>query len=194
MPDTDLQGKWDARYRAADSRAAAALEVLVENAHLMPRTGRALDLACGFGGSALWLARRGLQTTAWDLSPVAIADLQSRSAGLPVTAEVRDVVAEPPREQRYDIICVGHFLERALCPAIAAALKPGGLLCYQTYARESVDDSGPGNPLYRLAPNELLGLFADLTVRFYRDEGRVGDVTMGFRNRVQLVAQRAPRD
>ena len=60
MDGDDLRSKWDGRY--ADSAAVApALEVLVDNAHLLPQAGDALDLASGLGGSALFLARRGLR-------------------------------------------------------------------------------------------------------------------------------------
>ena len=51
-------------------------------------------------------------------------------------------------------------------------------------------DQGPSNPAYRLDTNELLRLFPHLIVRFYREEGRVGDLTDGKRDIAQLVAQR----
>ncbi|WP_240905903.1 hypothetical protein [Thiorhodococcus mannitoliphagus] len=75
---------------------------------------------------------------------------------------------------------------------MAAALRPGGLLLYQTFSREAVTDRGPSNPDYRLAPNELLRLFPGLIVRAYRDEGCVGDTRRGTRDIAFLVAQ-APR-
>lgn len=189
MTDIELRDKWNRRYDQAQ-QVPGALEVLVENAHLLPSRGTALDLACGLGGSGLFLAERGLQTWAWDLSAVAIESLERRAGTLPLHAEVRDVVKDPPEAGRFDVICVGHFLERELCTDIAAALKPGGLLFYQTFALERVDDSGPSNVRYRLAPNELLELFPQLLVRFYRDEGRAGEHARGFRNRAQLVAAR----
>jgi SAM-dependent methyltransferase len=189
MEDDNKREKWNLRYEGV-SQAPVAIEVLTENAHLLPSGGDALDLACGLGGSALFLAQRGLATRAWDLSAVAIEALRGQANGLPVVAETRDVTVRPPEAGRFDVICVGHFLDRALCPKIVAALKPGGLLYYQTFSRDSVDDSGPANPLYRLDTNELLKLFPGLIVRFYRDEGREGDVSLGFRNRAQLVAQR----
>ncbi len=192
MSDEDLQAKWDTRYAQAHG-LPAPLEVLLENAHLLPDAGEALDLACGLGSDALFLARRGLRTRAWDLSPVAVAALNEAAGDLPLEAEARDVVAEPPESGRFDVICVGHFLDRGLCPRIAAALRPGGLLLYQTWTQERVDDSGPGTGRYRLGPNELLRLFPHLVVRFYREEGAVGDARHGFRNQAQLVAQR-PRD
>ena len=189
MTEIELREKWDRRYEEA-RQAPCALEVLIENRHLLPVQGKALDLACGLGGSGLLLAEHGLQTWAWDLSPVAIATLAKNAEAVPLQPEVRDVVKNPPEPERFDVICVGHFLERALCARIAEALKPGGLLFYQTFSQERVDDSGPDNPRYRLAPNELLELFPQLLVRFYRDEGGVGDRSSGFRNRAQLVAQR----
>ena len=191
MAEEGLREKWDRRYADA-APPPTALEVLVENAHLLPTSGEALDMACGLGGSALALAEHGLETWAWDLSPVAIDALRGRIAGLPLHPQVRDVITEPPEADRFDVICVGHFLDRSSCPAIAAALRPGGLLFYQTFVRETVDDTGPGNPDYLLRSNELLELFAGLTVRFCRDEGRAGDHSRGFRNRAQLVAQRLP--
>jgi len=189
MVDEILREKWDRRYRE-QVQPPAALGVLTENAHLLPTDGVALDLACGLGGSALFLAKRGLRVEAWDLSAVAVEALRGRAVGLPLRAEVRDVIEHPPPRRRFDVICIGHFLDRGLCPYIADALRPGGLLFYQTFAREAVDDSGPGNPDFRLDRNELLDLFAGLTVRFYRDEGRAGDHSQGLRNQAQLVAQR----
>jgi len=193
MNDTEaLRDKWNQRYTGADRPSVPAL-VLSENAHLLPQRGTALDLACGLGANALFLAERGLEVTAWDLSPVAVERLRSEAdaRGLRIDAQVRDIVAQPPVASIFDVILVSHFLDRELAPAIAAALRPGGLLFYQTFTREAVSDQGPANPQYRLAGNELLQLFAGLTVRVYREEGRLGDLSQGTRDLALLVAQRA---
>ena len=184
-----LRAKWDGRYREAVEEPRPIV-VLTENAHLLPATGTALDLACGLGANARYLAARGLTTMAWDLSSVAIERVARGAAGLPLRAEVRDACAMPPDPASFDVICVGHFLERDLCPVIAAGLRPGGLLFYQTFTAERVDDSGPADGPFRLQANELLRLFPGLLVRFYREEGRVGDTSRGTRNLAQLVAQR----
>lgn len=188
-----LREKWDARYREAE-RIPEPARVLAENHHLLPAAGSALDLACGLGENALSLAAAGLAVTAWDLSPVAIERLKAEAQrrGLAVTAEVRDVQARPPGPESFDVILVAHFLDRDLIPAIAAALRPGGLLLYQTFTREAVNACGPSNPDFRLAPNELLRLFPGLLVRVYREEGRLGDLTRGTRDLALLVAQRPP--
>ena len=113
----------------------------------------------------------------------------AKARGLPVEAAVRDVIAEPPPPGSFELILVAHFLDRGLAPAIAAALRPGGVLFYQTFSREMVSACGPSDSTYRLAPNELLGLFPGLIVRAYRDEGRLGDTTRGTRDLALLVAQ-----
>ncbi len=185
-----LANKWDARYREAG--AAMASEVLTENRHLLPASGEALDLACGLGGNALLLAQAGLRTRAWDISPLAIERLNAAAsvAELPLSAEVRDVLAAPPSALSFDVIVVSRFLERDLCPALMAALRPGGLLFYQAFTRDKAVPGGPANPDFLLAENELLRLFDGLHLRVYREEGSIGNVQHGFRNEALLVAQK----
>ena len=138
------------------------------------------------------MAQQGLDVTAWDLSPVGIARLEqlARETGVVVQTEVRDVIDSPPGPERFDLILVSYFLERALVPAIIAALRPGGVLFYQTFSVNAVSDCGPSSPAYRLADNELLRLFAPLHVRAYREEGRLGDCSRGARDIAMLVAER----
>ncbi|MGB5832726.1 MAG: class I SAM-dependent methyltransferase [Thiohalocapsa sp.] len=185
------QRKWDDRYRAASDQRPAS-QVLIENLHLLPARGRALDLACGLGANALLLARQGLEVSAWDLSPVAVERLRGIAAAerLGVAAVVRDVEQWPPEPRSFDVIVVAHFLDRNLAPAISAALRSGGLLYYQTFSRESVSGSGPSSPRFRLERGELLGLFADLIPRVYREEGTLGDTVQGLRDEAMIIAQR----
>ena len=189
--DSKLRNKWDARYRTAETTGEAP-KVLAENIHLLPKTGQALDLACGLGAGAVLLARHGLLVDAWDISAVAIERLTetARKAQLQISAEVRDVEIHPPEPGHYDVILVSHFLVREMTSALIEALKPGGLLFYQTYCRVAVSDHGPSNPAYRLAENELLVSFSSLTLRFYREEGRLGDLSRGCREVAMLVAEK----
>jgi len=184
--------KWDRRYRHTD-RVPEPARVLNDNLHLLPASGRALDLACGLGANALALAHCGLDTVAWDLSPVAIETLLRRAAEkqLTLSAAAIDVVASPPVPESFDVIVVAHFLERALAGSLVPALRPGGLLFYQTFTRSRVNDTGPGNPAYRLADNELLSLFVPpMRLRVYREEGTLGNTNVGFRNLAMMVAER----
>lgn len=183
---------WDAHYRANTDAAPQAAEVLRENAHLLPAAGRALDLACGRGGNALLLAGAGLETFAWDNAPAAIEAVMgaAHASHLAIRGEVRDVVESPPEAGQFDVIVITHFLERTLAPPLIDALRPGGLLFYQTFTRARVTARGPRSERLRLEENELLDLFRPLTLRYYREEGGIGDTARGPRDEAQLIAQR----
>lgn len=191
MKDSCFSEKWD-RIHSGSTEFPSPAKVLWENAHLLPNSGRALDLACGLGGNALFMANRGLQVEAWDKSRVAIAKLDffARRLGLSVETQVTDVESRNWPEQAFDVVVVSRFLVRSLCARISAALKPEGVLFYQTFVRAKVSDSGPTNPDFLLAENELLRLFPDLVVRVYREEGTLGDKTLGFRDQAYLVGQK----
>ncbi len=184
--DTD---KWNTRYRDAEAAAAEPARVLVENAHLLPASGRALDFACGLAANAFFLAACGLETHAWDSSEVAIEKVRERAAaeGAALHTDVRDVTSEPPGPESFDVIVVSRFLRRTLGSELTEALSPGGLLFYQTFTRDKDPDVGPGNPDYLLTPNELLYLFSPLRVVVYREEDRIGDAARGFRNEAMFV-------
>ncbi|MES9945222.1 MAG: methyltransferase domain-containing protein [Candidatus Thiodiazotropha sp.] len=195
MNGNDLQNlreKWDKRHADADKRPTPA-EVLERNLHLLPAQGLALDLACGLGGNALTLARHGLDVVAWDISPVAIQRLNACAAeeGLTnLTGEVRDVEQSSPPRNHFDLIIVSYYLERALIPDLVDALRSGGLLYYQTFIQAAVSATGPQNPAFRLADNELLNLFSSLQLRYYREENRLGNLDQGTRDVAMLVAQK----
>ena len=189
-----MAGDWDSRWSGAAVEDAAPAAVLRDNAHLLPAAGRALDLASGLGGNARLLAGRGLETVAWDRSATAIGKLDAwaRAESVPMSVEVRDVVADPPAPATFDVIVVSRFLERSIAPALVDALRPGGLLYYQTFTRSGVTGRGPRDPRFRLAEGELLSLFASLQVLVYREEGAHGDTRRGLRDEAQLVARRSP--
>lgn len=188
------QQKWDEKYAGLDGvTGSAACQVLRHNLHLLPMQGQALDLACGLGGNALLLAERGLQVTACDISPVALQTLEgaAKAANLPVVTVLRDIEGDGLTGETYDVICVSRFLHRPLCADIAAALKPGGLLFYQTFCEEKLAGQGPGSPNFVLYTNELLRLFASLKLRYYQEIGQLGDVGTGNRSEALFIGQRA---
>ena len=192
MADEQARGKWNRRYREAPAGKPGACAVLREYAFLLPAAGQALDLACGRGGNALFLARQGLQAHAWDISGEAVEALarEAEAEKLCLQTEVRDVQESPPEPGTFDVICVSFYLERGISSALIEALRPDGLLFYQTFLHEKVTDEGPGNPAYRLGANELLELFAPLHVLAYQELGRTGDPGQGLRDTAWLVAQR----
>lgn len=195
MDAAALRDKWNRAYAAAPEDAIPqAAPVLRDYAHLLPGAGRALDLASGLGGNALFLARRGLEVAAYDISEVGLERLGRLAIGqgVRVEAEVRDVICHPPEAGRFDVIVVSRFLARGLAPAIVQALRPEGVLFYQTFIREKAQPGGPSHPDYLLGTGELLALFSGLRLLAYREEGRVGDLAQGFRNEALLVGQKFP--
>lgn len=191
MSHSDAE-KWNAKHRTGDHDRIEPVGVLCDYSHLLPLQGQALDLACGTGANALFLARRGLQTSAWDISPEAISILRARASAnnLVLETHVCDVTDTVIPAQSFDVITVSYFLERALFPAIINALKMNGLLFYQTWTRERKSDRGPRNEDFRLGANELLHLCRDLHIVLYREEGLTGDLDHGLRDMAMLIGQR----
>jgi SAM-dependent methyltransferase len=185
------QDKWNAIYEQHSAEWLPAA-VLANHVALLPENGLALDLACGLGANALLLAEHGLEVEAWDISDRAIARLQTQAGqrNLSIQTTVCDIATDLLQANRYDVIVVSRFLERSLCRALMSALKPGGLLFYQTYTATKPHDTGPGNPLYLLKSGELLGLFADLMPVFYQDFARIGDLTRLERNEARFIGQK----
>ncbi|MDH3325389.1 MAG: class I SAM-dependent methyltransferase [Gammaproteobacteria bacterium] len=191
--DEKAKNKWNSIYTNADIKNQNVSKGLFENSHLLPANGRALDLACGTGGDAIFLASKGLSVDAWDISDTVIAKLSQYAVEneLDISAQARDINHSPPASGSYDLISVAHYLERSLANLLVDALKPGGLLYYQTFTREVTSAyTGPSNPDFRLAENELLSLFSGLKVIVYREESLLGDINVGFRNEALLVAQK----
>ncbi|WP_414040553.1 class I SAM-dependent methyltransferase [Acidithiobacillus sp. M4-SHS-6] len=165
------QQRWRACYaESARDAAPPPLPLLEAQVGLLPTAGTALDLACGRGGNALFLAKQGLETWAWDYADAAILALQQQATGQPrLHPEYRDVLAQPPQAAAFDVIVVAHFLHRPLFPILARALKPKGLLFYETWAGPYAG-RGPQNPDFRLRPGELEKAFPDLQRLIYHEE------------------------
>ncbi len=162
---------WNSRH-ARRPEIGPPCRVVTENADLFLPGGAALDLACGAGNNALWLAEQGLQVTAWDFSEVAVDRLRKEAGrrGLALIAETRDVILDPPSAASFNVIVICRFLHRPLFPALQFALKAGGLLLYQTFTRDGPPNLGPRNPAYRLAAGELPALCRNLRLLRYREE------------------------
>lgn len=182
---------WDAVYQDATDLAAPA-RVLTEHLHLLPAQGQALDLACGISGNGLELARNGLQVEVWDNSVVAL-QLQAEcaaSAGLSLSTQLRDCEQQPPAPSSFDVICVCHFLHRPMLASLAAALRTGGVLFYQTFTQHKRDSNGPSSADFLLQDNELVLQFSQLKLRYYQDDSRCGDRSRGERNLALFIAQK----
>ncbi len=189
---TTLMEKWNAIYSQSKDNDSVITPLLSEHAFLLPKIGTALDLACGLGSNTIFLAEQGLAVTALDISSVAINQLHRYAIEhqLTINACQQQIIPNSLKPDSFDVIVVSRFLDRTLMNAIIDALKINGLLFYQTFTCEKVTHTPPHNPDYLLARNELLALFAPLTVVFYQENSLCGQQQQGLRNEAQFIGQK----
>ncbi|MBF6057522.1 class I SAM-dependent methyltransferase [Thiomicrorhabdus heinhorstiae] len=161
--------KWDRKYADADlNTPVAPCYVLKQHSRLLPFKGLALDLASGLGGNARFLSQCGLKVEAWDISDQALTILNNWASlnHLPIAPLLTDLDQMLFPYQRFDVIVVSRFLNRQLFQQIEQALKPGGLLFYQTFLGP-VYPQGIQNADFYLQSGELIKAFPSLRVQVY---------------------------
>lgn len=193
--ENPIKQKWNLIYQQQQEFSVPA-SVLINHSFLLPESGQALDLACGLGANACYLAEHGLTASAWDISDVAISKLQqlAQRKFLSINAKVHEITENSFEKSSFDVIIVNRFLDRRLSDGIMGALKPGGLLFYQTFNRDKITTEGPNNPEFLLGENELLTLFSPLKLVFYQENGKIGKLSAGFRNEAQFIGQKRVSD
>lgn len=129
---------------------------------------RVLDVASGHGRHARHLAARGCLVTAVDIDATCAASLSS-TPGVEFLQADLESEPWPFAEQSYDAVVVVHYLHRPLLPQLSAALAPGGLLIYETFARGNEQFGRPRSPEFLLRPRELIDAFNDLRILAFED-------------------------
>ncbi|MGB6944172.1 MAG: methyltransferase domain-containing protein [Bryobacteraceae bacterium] len=188
--NSDRIEEWNQRYRAREQVFDPPFPLVAEFTRNLA-AGSALDLACGPGRNALYLAERGWRITAVDGSPVAIDLLLARAGSLAIDlaidARVLDLEAgefvEPA--EMHDLVLSCYYLQRSLIPLMKSALRCGGLLIMIVHLAEA---SQPHGTPTRAFPGELRTFFEGWRILHYR-EGEPGE--SGHRHAVaELVAQK----
>jgi tellurite methyltransferase len=183
------QSEWDAKHRlAAEAPRSEPASIVRELLPLLPRAP-ALDIACGTGRHALFLAERGQHVTAVDFSSVALDILEVRARSMHTPVRRRDGFHAAGRalhrglelihanlegtllpEHSYDLILCVQYLQRSLFSQMVRALRPEGVLLMETFTQAQMEFSGgPRNPAYLLETGELREAFPELCVLFYRE-------------------------
>ena len=158
MPSS--QSDWDSKHRlAAETPPSEPASIVRELLPLLP-TGPALDIACGTGRHAMFLAARGQHVTAIDFSGVALDIFEVRARSLHVPVRRGENLHEPRRQLRggieliqtnferihlpercYDLILCVQYLQRSLFPQMGRALRPNGVLLLETFTRAQLEFS-----------------------------------------------------
>lgn len=189
----DLRG-WDERYRSreriVEDFEAAPTPLLMETAKSMT-PGRALDLACGTGRNALWLAEQGWTVTAVDGSAAAIEALRCRAAerGLSLDAKVADLEKGEYRIDReaWELIAMCYYLQIDLFEAAKQGVVRGGIVL----AIVHVSQPGEAPTAHCLRSGELEKHFAGWEI-LHSFEGPPGDPSHR-KHVLEIVARRPPR-
>lgn len=167
--------EWDARFLAGEHAGSEPDPFLLscqDCLTLLPERARALDLACGAGLHAVWLAARGLRVTAVDFSAEALLRTAALARERDVDVDCRRLDLEAPQVElgSFHLIAGFFFLHRPLFPALREALLPGGLILYKTYTTDQLRYPGrPRHPAHLLEPNELLRVFEGFRVLRYEE-------------------------
>ncbi len=164
---------WDKRYGTETYIfGKEPVEFLKEHVDILPR-GKALDIAMGEGRNAVFLAKNGFDVDGCDISELAVKKAQELTSenGVTIHTFIADLENYKLPKDTYDVIACFYYLQRDLIPQMKEALKPGGMIIYETYTIENRERGfeGPKNEAYLLKPNELLDLFKDLKIIYYRE-------------------------
>ena len=160
---------WDRRYRDGSYQPRQSpFSLLEQMIDRLPR-GRALDIACGGGRNALFLAAHGYEVEAVDGSPEALrlAEERARTQGLAVRWTEADLDDYAPPQTGYAVIVNCFYLNRPLLTRLADALADDGYIFVEQHLRTPLPV--PGNREWRLEPNELLRTFSDLRIVRYEE-------------------------
>ena len=162
--------KWNQRY-AEDSYHKNNPVTLVED--WLPRipVGRALDVACGAGRNAIFLAQAGYQVDAIDISSEGLnqARQKAESQGLSINWIERDLGQDYQFDTDYDLIIVLWYVDLALVTRLCDCLAAGGYLLCEEHLITDLEVIGPTSSDYRVAPGDLREAVSGVDVLLYEE-------------------------
>jgi tellurite methyltransferase len=182
---------WENRYRsgerASEDLQTAPTALVVETARIL-KPGKALDLACGTGRNAIWLAQHGWSVTAVDGAPTAIEILRHRASE--ANLRIESVAADLEKGEysiapsNFDLVTICYYLQLNLFETAKQGVKPGGILLSIVHILE------PGEPPqpHRLAPCKLQDFFQGWRI-LHLYEGKPND-SAHHHAVAEIVAQR----
>lgn len=188
------QQRWDARYRAGAYGERPHPSVFLQQRWPkldLPNRARVLDVACGAGRNALYLAGKGCVVTGIDGSAVALERAAGNSGALTVQWQVADLEQGLPMGlEPFDLIVMVRYVNSALLSALPSLLRPGGYLLVEQHMRTTASVGGPGREAFRVAPGALRTAAAGLQC-LVAEEGLVPDPDGKPMALTRLLARRA---
>lgn len=166
--------RWDEKYGAADAPDfVESDELLRAHAGLLAGEGRALDVACGAGANAIYVASRGYKTFGVDgsLKGLQLAARRARACGITLHLINADLERYRPPPGTFDLVLVFRYLNRPLFNALELTLRPRGLIILKTFNRNLLNTKPGFNPDYLLEPGELPRRFGSLEQISTNDDG-----------------------
>ncbi len=165
--------RWDERFgRTAFALGKEPNPFLKKQIRLLPK-GKALDIATGEGRNAVFLAQHGFEVDAVDISEKGLRKARqlAREKGVRINTFAADLDQFQIQKERYDLITDFYFLKRRLIPRIKKGLKKGGRVIFETYILDhrKLRTGGPKQVKYFLKQNELIKLFENFRIVFYRE-------------------------
>jgi len=164
---------WDARYAGDELLwSAEPNRFLVEEVSDLP-PGRVLDVACGEGRNAIWLASRGWRATGVDFSEVGLAkaDRLSRRSGVDVDWVGADLMEWAPDSEAFDLVIIFYLQlpadrRRKVYRNMAAGLAPGGTILVVGHDSDNLARGygGPQDPSVLFSTNDVAGDLAGLEI------------------------------
>ena len=131
-------------------------EWVVRHAHRIPSGAPVLDLACGAGRHARYLLGLGFWVTAVDRELGGVADLAGHPDLESIQADLEEDGPFRLAGREFGGVVVTNYLHRPILPSVVSAVRPGGVLIYETYARGQERYGRPTRPEFLLEPGELL--------------------------------------
>ncbi|HWC77524.1 MAG TPA: class I SAM-dependent methyltransferase [Blastocatellia bacterium] len=156
------QERWDGKYNTEELiHGDQPAQFLLDNSALLPSRGLALDIACGEGQNAVFLAECGVEVIALDISVRALQKCRqlAERRGVRVDLAALDLSTFHIPRSSFDVIVNFNYLDRALVPGIVEGLKPGGLLVFETMTIAHLKWKPDFNREFLLKSGELVELF-----------------------------------
>ena len=151
--------KWDKKY----TEISFLLEDKMPSEKLIQiekkvKGKKALDIASGAGRNSIYLAKKGFEVEALDISKVAL-DVLNNKGFENINCKLVDLDEYEIPKNSYDLIVMTNFLDRKLIPKLSNALKKDGILFIETYMEDEINEKPPSNSNFLLKKEELKSFF-----------------------------------